>query len=166
MLETEKRMHRCCFTGHRPEKLQASEAEVVAVLRSAIQKAIDDGFKTFISGMSRGVDIWAAEVVLAFRKADPNIHLICALPHPDFEVRWHDDWKERYRAILQQSDLVRMISPEFKMSAYMERNKWMVNRTSLVIAVFNGMNGGTQSTIKYARTQGVRVWNVYNNTEA
>lgn len=158
-------MHRCCFTGHRPEKLRASEAEVVAELRSAIQKAIDDGFKTFISGMSRGVDIWAAEVVLAFRRTNRDIHLICALPHPNFEARWHDEWKARYRAVLLQSDLTRIICPEFKMTAYMERNKWMVNRASLVIAVFNGANGGTQRTIQYAKAQGVSIWNVHVNTE-
>lgn len=161
----EKRRHRCCFTGHRPEKLMEPEAEVVAQLRCAIQKAIDRGFLTFISGMSRGVDIWAAEVVLAFRKANPSIHLICALPHPDFEVRWDAEWKARYRAVLQQTDLIRTICPEFGMTAYMERNMWMVNRSSLVIAVYNGANGGTQRTIKYAHKQGVCVWNIYDDME-
>lgn len=165
MSEKEKRMHRCCFTGHRPEKLWMPEAEVVVKLRCAIQKAIDSGFKTFISGMSRGVDIWAAEVVLAFRKTNPCIHLICALPHPDFEVRWDAEWKARYRAVLRQTDLIRIICPEFGMAAYMERNTWMVNRSSLVIAFYNGANGGTKRTIKYAQTQGVRVWNVYDDTE-
>jgi len=155
--EKEKRMHRCCFTGHRPEKLRATEAEVVALLRDAIQQALDDGFKTFITGMARGVDIWAAEIVLAFRKTNPDIHLICALPHPDFEARWHDDWKARYRAILQQADLVRTICPEFKMAAYMERNKWMVDHSARVIAFYNDEPGGTQKTLIYARMQTVPV---------
>lgn len=74
MTEQEKRQHRCCFTGHRPEKLNMPETEVIAWLESEIRKAIDDGFVTFISGMARGVDIWAAEIVLRLRdegKADP-----------------------------------------------------------------------------------------------
>ena len=33
-------------------------------LEAAILQAVDDGFVTFISGMARGVDIWAAEIVL------------------------------------------------------------------------------------------------------
>lgn len=56
--EPELRMRRVCFTGHRPEKLNKSEAEIVASLEREIRAAITDGFQTFISGMARGVDIW------------------------------------------------------------------------------------------------------------
>lgn len=52
--ESELRKHRCCFTGHRPEKLGRSEAEITALLENAIRAAIDDGFVTFLSGMARG----------------------------------------------------------------------------------------------------------------
>lgn len=45
------------------------ETEVIAWLDAEIRKAIDDGFVTFISGMARGVDIWAAEIVLRLRDA-------------------------------------------------------------------------------------------------
>lgn len=67
-METEKRLHRCCFTGHRPEKLSLSEAEVKPLLEKAIDTAIENGFTTFITGMAPGVDIWAAEIVLKKRK--------------------------------------------------------------------------------------------------
>ncbi len=53
--EAELRRHRCCFTGHRPEKLGAPEAEIKAALTSAIRAAIPDGYSVFISGMARGV---------------------------------------------------------------------------------------------------------------
>ena len=59
--EAEKRMHRCCFTGHRPEKLQEPEDAVTAALEKEIRQAIADGFNVFITGMARGVDIWAAD---------------------------------------------------------------------------------------------------------
>ena len=52
--EPELRMRRVCFTGHRPEKLNKSEAEIVASLEREIRAAITDGFQTFISGMARG----------------------------------------------------------------------------------------------------------------
>lgn len=38
--EEEKRMHRCCFTGHRPEKLIRSEIEIKAALREEIKQAM------------------------------------------------------------------------------------------------------------------------------
>ena len=49
------RLHRCCFTGHRPEKLFLIDSEIIKALEKAISKAVADGFTTFISGMARGV---------------------------------------------------------------------------------------------------------------
>ena len=62
--EEEKRKHRCCFTGHRPEKLNASECDVKRWLEEQIDQAIADEFVTFISGCAMGVDIWAGQIVL------------------------------------------------------------------------------------------------------
>lgn len=60
MTEVEKRMHRVCFTGHRPEKLTRSEYAIKADLEEQICQAIDDGLTVFVTGMARGIDIWAA----------------------------------------------------------------------------------------------------------
>ena len=105
--EAEKRMHRCCFTGHRPEKLQAPEGVVAAALEKEIRQAIADGFNVFITGMARGVDIWAAEIVLRLRDAGEAVRLICACPYQGFERGWKQSWQERYQAILSAADLVR-----------------------------------------------------------
>lgn len=48
------------FTGHRPEKLLSSEEVVKEELEQAIRQTITDGFTVFLSGMARGVDLWAA----------------------------------------------------------------------------------------------------------
>ena len=157
MTEQEKRKRRCCFTGHRPEKLRMCETEAKQALATAIDAALMAGKRTFISGMARGVDIWAAELVLQRRTADSSIHLICAVPHPGFEKRWSIQWQRRYQAVLQKADLIREITPVFSMGSYQARNQWMVDRSSLVIAVFNGERGGTKNTIDYAVAHGVEV---------
>ena len=157
MTEAEKRMRRCCFTGHRPEKLGCGEAEAVDRLETAIQDAYDSGYRTFITGMARGVDIWAAEIVLSMRETQPDVHLICALPHPDFEMRWSAEWQRRYQRILSKADLVKTICPSFSMGAYQKRNEWMVDHSSRVIAFYNGASGGTANTIEYAKKQGVDI---------
>ena len=56
MIENEKRLHRCCFTGHRPEKLSVSERDAKVMLEKEIRLAIADGFNVFITGMAPGVD--------------------------------------------------------------------------------------------------------------
>lgn len=40
MTEQEKRLHRCCFTGHRPQKLRRSEMEIKADLERAIKQVM------------------------------------------------------------------------------------------------------------------------------
>ena len=54
--EAEMRIHRCCFTGHRPEKLRRAEKEIWMDLNREIRIAVHDGINVFISGMARGVD--------------------------------------------------------------------------------------------------------------
>ena len=67
-MEQEKRKHRVCFTGHRPEKINCSEKKIKAWLEIEIRKSVSNGQNVFISGMARGTDIWAAEVVLKVRE--------------------------------------------------------------------------------------------------
>lgn len=157
MSEAEKRKRRLCFTGHRPNKLHSDEATVRTILEGSIDAALQDGFVTFITGMAQGVDIWAAEIVLARKAVNPEIRLICALPHPDFEKRWSAQWQARYTAILQQADLVKTICPAFSMASYQIRNEWMVDHSARVIAIYNGATGGTANTIRYAENNGVEV---------
>ena len=88
---------RSCFAGHRPEKLEQPEAVVVEALKKEIRTAIADRFRTFIYGTARGVDLWVAEIVLDLRANGAAIRLICASPYRGFEVRWSQDWQERYR---------------------------------------------------------------------
>lgn len=37
--ENEMRRYRCCFTGHRPEKLEVTEEEIKMLLSSAVDDA-------------------------------------------------------------------------------------------------------------------------------
>ena len=158
MTEAEKRQKRVCFTGHRPQKLHGlSEERIKAMLRTEIQIAYDDGFRTFITGMAMGVDIWAGELVLELRREHPEIHLICALPHVGFEDNWDEHWQDRYRSLIEQADLFRVISQTKHRGVYQIRNEWMVDHSARVIAVYNGEAGGTRNTIVYADKKSVEV---------
>ncbi len=157
MTEAEKRQRRCCFTGHRPQKLRRSEREIKIELERAIRDAIANGYSTFITGMAYGVDIWAGEIVIRLREANPELHLIAAVPFPDFYARWSNEWKRQYSALLERADLVKTICPSYNAGAYQRRNEWMVDHSAQVIAVFNGEKSGTKNTIDYAQKCGVQV---------
>ena len=68
-----------------------------------------------------------------------------------FEQRWSPQWQMRYRAILQQADLIKTIGPSYSMAAFQQRNEWMVDHSSRLIAIYNGSSGGTRNTIEYAK---------------
>lgn len=157
MLEQELRRHRCCFTGHRPERLRMSESEAVFSLKEEIRTAIADGFQTFISGVARGVDLWTAEVVLSLRDEGATVRLICASPYRGVESRWSREWQERYRRVMKQADLVRFICPGYSRDCFQRRNQWMVDHSARVIAVYNGQPSGTRNTVEYARRCNVPV---------
>ena len=153
--EQEMRLHRCCFTGHRQEKLSSSPEDVQRWLTEQILNAIDDGYVTFITGMAMGVDIWAGEIVVQFRETNPRLHLIAAVPWPGFSARWNTEWKGRYENLIKKADLVKYISKRYDPSIFGTRNIWMVDHSSRVIAYYNGEDGGTKDMLLYALEKGV-----------
>ena len=156
-MKDDLRKTRCCFTGHRPQLLRRLEEDIKVDLENAIQKAISEGYTTFISGLAYGVDIWAAEIVIRLKTANANLHLIAAIPFPGVDETWEGDWRRRYRHLLSQSEYVKVMEPMFSKEAYQKRNEWMVNHSSKVIAVYNGQAGGTRNTIHYARVCSVPI---------
>ena len=140
--------------------MDLGEKEIKPLLETAIDDAIADGYVTFITGMAMGTDIWAAEIVLERRKTNRDLHLICALPHPGFDSRRSMTEKMRYNKIIKKADLVKEINDHYFTGCYQVRNEWMVDRSNLVIAVFNGQKSGRKNTVDYAKRKGVRVLNV------
>ena len=86
------------------------------LLKSAIQQAISDGYVTFISGMARGIDLWAAEIVIEEREKNDNIHLVCASPFNGFENRWSEHEQNVYRSIIEQAALYLFQETENRMT--------------------------------------------------
>ena len=155
-----KKNFRCCFTGHRPNKLVYSEDEIKSLLEKAIEKAISYGYVTFITGMAQGTDIWAAEIVIEKKKSNPALHLICAVPYPEFEKRKSEYEEKRYKNIIENADYTKVICERYFKACYQRRNEFMVDHSNLVIAVWNGMASGTKNTIDYAKRKGVKVVNI------
>lgn len=70
--------------------------------------AISKGYSTFISGMQRGVDLWAAEIVLRLHDAGENVHLIAATPFKGMESRWNEEWQSRYSDVIKKQMMLFM----------------------------------------------------------
>lgn len=153
----------CCFTGHRSQKLpwKFNEndircKETIEKITEEIEKAIHIGYKYFISGMALGFDIMCAEAILNLKPKYPYIKLICALPCKNQYKYWNIQQKTRYKQILRKADIIRYISKDYTNDCLKERNIYMLMNSSLVIALFNGQNGGTKNTISEAKKLGLK----------
>jgi len=151
----------CCFTGHRPNKLPWGYNEKGLKfflfrkrLKKEITKAINNGYDYFISGMALGIDMLCAEIILELKKSHPNIRLECAIPCINQTQRWNEESITKYENICSQADKITMVSETWYYNGCMaKRNKYMVDNSDMLIAVFNGSEGGTKQTIDYARKQ-------------
>lgn len=149
----------CCCTGHRPKgfpyRYGVDANKHCAYLKALLQKtelAINGyGITGFISGMALGVDLDFAEIVLKLRNKY-QITLECAVSCPAQTAKWHEKDISRYNDILKHADEITFVSERYNRGCMLKRNRYMVDKSELVIAVFNGIEkGGTWYTINYAR---------------
>ena len=149
-----------CFTGHRPQSLpfgfDESHPDCLAIkakLKDEIKRQIKNGAASFLSGMALGVDMWAAEAVLELKaKKYPFLSLTAVIPCPNQALKWNKDCKRRYDEILNACDEKIVTSPAYFAGCMHVRNKYMVDRSDVLIAVYNqSEKGGTASTVRYAK---------------
>ena len=154
-------MKYCCCTGHRPKGFpfkygidKQKHNSYLSMLEEKIKLAIAEyGITNFISGMAIGVDLDFAEIVLKMRNKYP-ITLECAIPCPNQTLKWNSADKLRYENILNSADEISLISQQYTPECMLKRNRYMVDKSQLVIAVFNGIKqGGTWYTINYAKRE-------------
>lgn len=149
------------FTGHRPSKLNSYDyrhpdnLKILKLHRAMIERLINKrGIDTFISGMALGIDMWSAQIILQLKQDKyPNIKLVCAIPCIEHYKKWNQQDIDIYHEILGQADLVYYVSEEpYTNWCMIDRDKWMVDNSSICLAVWNGVeDGGTWQTIKYAK---------------
>ena len=155
-----------CFTGHRPKGLPCGYNEehpacikIKTQLTRMIIGLIEKKNVThFIAGAALGVDMWAMEIVLDLKEDYPYITLEAVLPCRSQTSGWNVKNKGRYDRLLSACDKVTLVQEYYTPDCMIKRNKYMVNNSDYVAAVWNGKPSGTGNTIKYAVQQGKPVY--------
>lgn len=165
-----------CFTGHRPEKLpdggriSSPKIKIIkSMLYSEIIKAADDGFDTFVTGMQRGIDLWAGEAVMSVA-AQRGLRLIAVLPYRDFGKNFKGADKWLFGRIMDSAEEVVIISESYTPSCMAMRNRFMADNSARIIAVIGSEKSGTGQTLRYAAKQGLQIReinldNIFGNAE-
>ena len=159
-----KKEQTCCFTGHRPSKLpwrsNENHPECLALKRK-IEEILEDlyrrGYRHFMTGMAKGCDLYFAEAVLNLRERYPDVTLEAAIPCKTQTNSWTYRERQRYMDLLEQCNIETLIQREYSRDCMLRRNRYMVERSSLLIAAYNGQGGGTKYTIQHAEKCGLEI---------
>lgn len=152
-------MKTCCLTGHRPkgflwnyeDKDCPAHKRYLSRLREVVEELVNKGVEKFVCGGALGADQDFAEIVLDVRKT-LNVKLEIAVPCPNQDLKWKEPDKARYHEILHSADSVHTVSEHYTACCMHARNRYMVDKSDVVIAVWNMSNsGGTFNTIEYAK---------------
>lgn len=80
------------------------------------------------------------------------------MPCKTQDIKWQIQDRERYRKLLWQLDGIRCIYDNYiGAECMLERNRFMVDNSSMMIALYVGTVGGTKLTIDYARNKGLKI---------
>ena len=148
-----------CFTGHRkiPPKRMTSLARR---LRTEIIELIEKGYLYFGAGGALGFDTLAAQTVLDLKIDYPQIKLILVLPCVSQANAWSSEDRGRYEYIKAKADKVVYISREYTRGCMHERNRHLVDNSSVCVCYLTEQTGGTAYTVNYAAEKGLYVFNI------
>ncbi len=120
------RVNTCCFTGHRI--IPSGEKETIRnLLETAIEKAIQDGYRFFGAGGALGFDTLAAQTVLTLKQQYPHIRLILVLPCINQANGWKQADIDEYERIKSLADKVVYTSTEYTYGCMHKRNRHLVD---------------------------------------
>lgn len=153
-----------CFSGHRPEKLPdggSDNSQVIRTIKSILYKeildSIDNGCTTFVTGLARGVDLWAGEMIMELKAQGMPLKLVAAAPY-----RTHgNSFKGRDRFVLGniflKADEIVYVCENYSRDCMRQRNEYMVDRSDKLIAVVSDYRSGTGQTIRYAERKRLEI---------
>jgi uncharacterized phage-like protein YoqJ len=149
----EKEYNTAMITGHRWIYSQSYRREIERL----IMMAVNQGVKHFFCGMALGVDQLAAEVLI-YRKLKWTAVLPCADQH----AKWKPRQQTHYRKLLTEATKIVCLYPKYSEGVMQARNRWMVRRSDICLAVFSGdphgQGGGTATTFEMAKKHNLLIY--------
>ena len=163
-------------TGHRPNKISSDLYNV----NSELSKTYINFFKNYIaelafkkapgtvrciSGMALGIDTLFAIAVILLKENGFSVELECAIPCANHSSKWTGESVRVYNKILELADKVTYVSDKpYTNSCMQDRNVYMVNHATKVLAIWDNTPGGTGNCVRYAKSVGKPVDVYHPNT--
>lgn len=151
-----------CGTGHRPHKLGGYGTDVKEELNNILMPWLSTcGASEIISGGALGWD-----QALALAAWDLGIPVTLALPFDGFDSKWPKSSQEELLYLIKRADrVVNVCDSGYAPWKMQVRNKWMVDSSDKVLALWDGSDGGTANCVRYAESVGkpvINLWEQFN----
>lgn len=154
-------------TGHRPNKLFPKSkfpysvdnyAKLLAFAKESLKNA-DPKKVTILTGMALGWDMAIAEAC-----CDLGIPFVAYVPCKGQESQWRPHWQAKYLALLASAQEVKVLAEKYSVSAMYNRNKAMADDADVLLALWDGTEGGTGHCVNYFITQypDKKIYNYWN----
>lgn len=164
MEQLKSRAITCCFSGYRPSKLPWGNneddprcIELRDKLRDVLAAVYGAGVRHFICGMALGSDLLFCREVIELRNYRDDVTLEAAIPCETQCINWSEKDRNIYYKLVSQCDVETLLQTAYTEDCMIKRNRYMVNCSSVLIAVFDGSFGGTMQTVGYAKKQGLEI---------
>lgn len=133
-------------TGHR--KLEHDKDAIKKIVKEKLFQYEAD---VVITGMALGFDMLVAEVCV-----EENIPFIAAIPCKGQTKAWTAEQRNQYVGLMEKCWKHKIVTPgPYQVWKLFERNRWIVNRSSIILSYWNGEDkGGTVATINEAKKVG------------
>ena len=112
-----------------------------------------------------GFDTIAAKAVIRFRLTHPDCRLHLIIPCKNQSERWSDRQRSMYDYTLFAADTVRFLSEEYTDNCMRRRNAELAKLSDIVIAYVGRESSGAGQTVRFAKAEGKRVYNLYPTLE-
>jgi len=160
--------HATYFSGYRLEKHSFSYEDKISTdyiklciaIEAAIKNALYLGYRTFLCGMSRGLDLLGAQAVMRIRQEQNNIQLISVLPYKNHS--FSDEWGKIHSQVRKSADWEVITSPydDYTNDCFHLRNCFLIENSTHIICFWDGQNGVTAETLRLAQKNGHSIYNL------
>lgn len=159
----------CCVTGNRPKGFpfirkngELKFNSYLDILNHEIDELIGAGIDHFISGFADGADIDFAVCVSEKTKKCRGLIFEAALPYPKDINKIYEEHGKSFVELKSTVTDVTEVSDHYFRGCMQKRNRYMVDKSDIVLAIWNGEKiGGTWYTINYALKKGKTVKYIY-----
>lgn len=149
-------MKRLVVTGYKQHELGIFDDKhpgigfIKKALESRFITLLEEGLEWVIVSGQLGVEMWAAEVVIALQESYPQLKFAIITPFQEQDKNWNDTNKDKYQMLLANADYTTSLtSKQYEAPwQFIEKDKFFLRNSDGLLIVYDSENEGSPKFMK------------------